>query len=84
MVHLIKTNAKEYNILKNQSMNRDFIDQLGEMELKILRQAVMKVHMSYYPEELLTPDMADMLICKLGPETMESLLKKAIDKKLFS
>jgi hypothetical protein len=71
-------------LLDNQNIDRDFVDQLSEKELSILRAVVKRVHMKYYPEDMYTDAMADMLISKFGAEYGEKVIKKAIDSGLFN
>lgn len=50
--------------------------------LKQLRQVVKRVHMKHYPAELLTDHEADRMIASFLPETIERLLKRAVDAGL--
>ena len=69
-------------IIDNQNIDRDFLDQLSLKELMLLRRMVKQIHMKFYPEELFTNDMADMLISKFGNEYGEKLIKQAVDNNL--
>lgn len=50
--------------------------------LQSLRRIIKRVHMKHYPAELITDKEADRLIASLLPETIERLLKKAVDSRL--
>lgn len=67
-------------ILKRDlDLDTSFLDSLSVEHLGLLRNAVKKIHMMYYPEHLYSDEMADMLICKFGNEYCEKLLKKLVD-----
>lgn len=70
-------------LLDNQTINRDFLDQLSHKELVMLRAIVKRVHMKHYPENLFTDAMADMLISKFGAQYGEKIIRKAVDSGLF-
>lgn len=61
--------------------HESFIGQLSLSDLNILRKVVKKVHMAYYPPEMKIANReADRIIEAMGPETIQSLIKTAVDK----
>ncbi len=63
-------------------IDTEFLNTLSVKQHNLLRSLVRRIHMHYYPADLYSDHMADMLISKFGPEYCERLLKKAIDAGL--
>jgi|TARA_R110001583_G_scaffold4447_2_gene25789 hypothetical protein len=59
-----------------------FLAQLDFDDLRRLRQVVKRVHMSEYPKEFLTDHEADKVIEAFGEETMQNLLRAAVDNSV--
>jgi hypothetical protein len=56
-----------------------FIDTLSIKDRNRLRAIVKKVHLSYYPTDMINNYEADKLIDSFGPEVVADLLKQHID-----
>lgn len=57
-----------------------FLHTLSIEDLGILRRVVRNVHFQYYPDDLKYSDReADKLIDSFGQETIEKLIKQAVD-----
>ena len=57
-----------------------FLHTLSIEDLGILRRVVRNVHFQYYPDDLKYADReADKLIDSFGQETIEKLIKQAVD-----
>ena len=56
-----------------------FVSTLSVKDLNRLRIIVKKVHLSYYPKDMITNYEADKLIDSFGPEVVADLLKQHID-----
>lgn len=52
---------------------------LSENDKRKLRMIVKKVHMKYYPSDMITDYEADKMIEAIGPQTAEYLIKKHIE-----
>tara|TARA_R100000664_G_C2745713_1_gene133495 strand:+ start:1109 stop:1309 length:201 start_codon:yes stop_codon:yes gene_type:complete len=57
-----------------------FISTLSFEELRMLREAVRRVHMAEYREDHITTDEMDRIIEQIGPETREKMIKFMVDK----
>jgi len=58
-----------------------FIDTLSIKDRNRLRAIVKKVHLSYYPTDMINNYEADKLIDSFGEQTVYELLKANIDSK---
>jgi hypothetical protein len=47
-----------------------------------LRAIVKRVHMRHYPADLITDREADRIIDVMAPETLETVQRKAIERKI--
>jgi len=56
-----------------------FVSTLSVQDLNRLRAIVKKVHLSYYPKDMITNYEADKLIESFGSEVVADLLKQHID-----
>jgi hypothetical protein len=59
-----------------------FLTKLGFDDLRRLRQVVKRVHMRHYSKDHMTNDEADRIIEAFGEETMQVLLKSAVDNSI--
>lgn len=59
-----------------------FLNTLTQKERETLRIAVKRVHMTHFPDFMLTDYEADKIIEAQGPETAEMLIKAGIDNGL--
>jgi|TARA_Y100000361_G_scaffold27094_1_gene22037 hypothetical protein len=59
-----------------------FLHTLSHKERRMLRNVVKTVHLKHFPKQYATDYEADKLIAVIGPETVEKLLKVAIDHKI--
>lgn len=57
-----------------------FVSSLSFDELKMLRDAVRRVHMAEYREDHITTMEMDRIIEGIGPETREKMIKFMVDK----
>ena len=57
-----------------------FVSSLSIDELKMLRDAVRRVHMAEYREDQITTAEMDRIIESIGPETREKMIKFMVDK----
>lgn len=56
-----------------------FSTTLSWTDLQRLRAVVRKVHMAYYPTEMVTDYEADRIIDVMAPDTMAYLIRQAVD-----
>jgi len=59
-----------------------FLHTINDKERRILRNVVKTVHLKHFPQQFATDYEADKLIATIGPETVEKLLKVAVDYKI--
>lgn len=61
-----------------------FLHTLSPEDLSVLRTVVRHVHFQYYPDDLKYSEReADKLIDSFGEETIQKLLKQAVDSKVM-
>lgn len=57
-----------------------FISTISFEDLRMLREAVRRVHMAEYHEDHITTEEMDRIIESIGPETREKMIKFMVDK----
>ena len=58
------------------------LNRLRFEDLQLLRGVTKKIHMRYYPSELMTDREADRIIESFGELAVQNLLKKAVERGL--